>query len=88
MGGGDADGFDPGAGDGRFKAPSLRNVAVRPPYMHDGRFETLREVIGHYDADVAPHPFLDMNLLDRPSSSPADPSGPSASASPNRRSPR
>ena len=58
-------GFDPGAGDGRFKAPSLRNVAIRPPYMHDGRFATLREVIGHYDADVAPHPFLDMNLLDR-----------------------
>ncbi len=63
--GGGAGGLDPGAGDGRFKAPSLRNVAIRPPYMHDGRFETLREVIGHYDADVAPHPFLDMNLLDR-----------------------
>ena len=56
---------DPGAGDGRFKAPSLRNVAVRPPYMHDGRFATLREVVEHYDAEVAPHPFLDMNLLDR-----------------------
>ena len=65
VGGSGPGGFDPGAGDGRFKAPSLRNVAVRPPYMHDGRFETLREVIGHYDADVAPHPFLDMNLLDR-----------------------
>ncbi len=58
-------GVDFGAGDGRFKAPSLRNVAIRPPYMHDGRFESLREVIEHYDADVAPHPFLDMNLLDR-----------------------
>ena len=56
---------DPGAGDGRFKAPSLRNVAVRAPYMHDGRFATLREVISHYDAGVAPHPFLDMALLDR-----------------------
>ena len=65
MGGDDPGGPDPGAGDGRFKAPSLRNVAVRPPYMHDGRFETLREVIEHYDAEVAPHPFLDMNLLDR-----------------------
>ena len=60
-----AAGADPGAGDGRFKAPSLRNVAIRPPYMHDGRFATLREVIEHYDAQVAPHPFLDMNLLDR-----------------------
>ena len=62
---GRAAGVDPGAGDGRFKAPSLRNVAIRPPYMHDGRFESLREVIDHYDAEVAPHPFLDMNLLDR-----------------------
>ena len=60
-----AGGGDPGAGDGRFKAPSLRNVAIRPPYMHDGRFQSLREAIEHYDAEVAPHPFLDMNLLDR-----------------------
>ena len=36
---------DQGAGDGRFKAPSLRNVAVRAPYMHDGRFATLRDVV-------------------------------------------
>ncbi len=64
-GGGDAGGSDAGAGDGRFKAPSLRNVAIRPPYMHDGRFASMREVIEHYDAEVAPHPFLDMNLLDR-----------------------
>ena len=56
---------DDGAGDGRFKAPSLRNVAVRAPYMHDGRFATLREVIEHYNAEVQAHPFLDMTLLDR-----------------------
>ena len=64
-GGSDPGGSDIGAGDGRFKAPSLRNVAIRPPYMHDGRFDTLRAVIEHYDAQVAPHPFLDMALLDR-----------------------
>ena len=64
-GGGDAGRSDVGAGDGRFKAPSLRNVAIRPPYMHDGRLASLREVIEHYDADIAPHPFLDMALLDR-----------------------
>ena len=64
-GGGDPAAGDAGAGDGRFKAPSLRNLAVRPPYMHDGRFRSLREVIEHYDARVAPHPFLDMALLDR-----------------------
>ena len=43
---------DVGAGGGRFKAPSLRNIAVRPPYMHDGRFSTLRQVIDHYDSGV------------------------------------
>lgn len=36
---------DNGTGRGRFKAPSLRNIAVRAPYMHDGRFATLREVV-------------------------------------------
>ena len=54
-----------GAGDGRFKAPSLRNVAVHAPYMHDGRFATLREVIAHCSAEVHSHPLLDMALLDR-----------------------
>lgn len=37
------------AGDmGRFRAPSLRNVTVTGPYMHDGSIATLREVIAHY----------------------------------------
>lgn len=35
---------------GKFKTPSLRNVAVSAPYMHDGRFATLEEVIDHYDS--------------------------------------
>jgi cytochrome c peroxidase len=35
--------------DGEFKVPSLRNVAVTAPYMHDGSFGTLREVIDYYD---------------------------------------
>jgi len=34
--------------NGRFKAPSLRNLAYTAPYMHDGRFATLDEVINHY----------------------------------------
>jgi cytochrome c peroxidase len=34
--------------NGRFKAPSLRNLLYTSPYMHDGRFETLEEVINHY----------------------------------------
>ena len=34
---------------GRFKTPTLRNLADTPPYMHDGRYRTLEEVIDHYD---------------------------------------
>lgn len=43
----------------RFKIPSLRNVALTAPYMHDGRFANLREVIDHYDHGVQPYPNLD-----------------------------
>lgn len=39
--------------DGKFKTPSLRNVELSGPYMHDGRFKTLEEVIKFYDEDVA-----------------------------------
>jgi hypothetical protein len=35
---------------GRFKAPSLRNIALTAPYMHDGSIATLEEVIAHYEA--------------------------------------
>ncbi|MBV9506670.1 MAG: di-heme enzyme, partial [Acidobacteriia bacterium] len=35
---------------GRFRAPSLRNIAVTAPYMHDGSLTTLEEVIDHYAA--------------------------------------
>jgi cytochrome c peroxidase len=35
---------------GRFKAPSLRNIAVTAPYMHDGSIATLSEVLDHYAA--------------------------------------
>ena len=34
---------------GRFRVPSLRNVALTAPYMHDGRFDTLMEVLEHYN---------------------------------------
>jgi cytochrome c peroxidase len=43
---------------GKFKVPSLRNVAVRAPYMHDGRFDSLDEVINHYSRFIQPHPNL------------------------------
>ena len=51
---------------GRFATPSLRNVALTAPYMHDGRFATLEEVIGHYDHGVVRTPSLDPNLGKHP----------------------
>jgi cytochrome c peroxidase len=53
---------DQGAGNGRFKAPSLRNVAVRGRYMHDGRFASLAAVIDFYDRGVQPNPNLAQQL--------------------------
>ncbi len=47
---------------GRFKSPSLRNVDLTAPYMHDGRFDTLEKVIDHYSKGVKPHPNLDIKL--------------------------
>ncbi len=39
---------------GRFRVPSLRNIALTAPYMHDGRFNTLEEVLDHYSAHIQP----------------------------------
>lgn len=47
---------------GKFKVPSLRNIAITPPYMHDGRFATLEEVIDHYNEGIHPSPSLDPAL--------------------------
>ncbi len=58
----DAVNADTGAGRGAFKAPSLRNVAVRPRFMHDGRFTTLAQVIDFYDSGVQPNANLDPRL--------------------------
>ena len=54
---------DPG-GDGFFRPASLRNVAFTAPYMHDGRFVTLREVVDHYDHGVKSSPHLAGLLRD------------------------
>lgn len=51
---------------GRFKTPSLRNVALTAPYMHDGRFATLEEVVAHYDHGVKRAAALDPNLAKHP----------------------
>lgn len=47
---------------GKFKIPSLRNVAYTAPYMHDGRFATLEDVIDHYSEGIANNPNLDNRL--------------------------
>ena len=43
---------------GRFRVPTLRNIALTGPYMHDGRFGTLEEVLDHYSDHVLPTPNL------------------------------
>jgi len=58
---------DPGLGkvtgdpsdNGKFRSPSLRNLAFTAPYMHDGRFATLDEVIDHYSEGLQNSPTID-----------------------------
>lgn len=47
---------------GKFKTPTLRNVALTAPYMNDGRFQTLSEVIEHYNTGVKITPTVDPVL--------------------------
>jgi len=47
---------------GKFKTPSLRNLAFTAPYMHDGRFKTLMEVINFYDNGTKNSPNVDANI--------------------------
>lgn len=63
---------DPGRGgltklavdQGKFIAPTLRNITLTAPYMHDGRFKTLEEVLDHYSDHVQmTSPNLDPNLI-------------------------
>ena len=48
---------------GKFKVPSLRNIAVTFPYMHDGRFATLEEVIDHYNEGIKESRTADPTVL-------------------------
>lgn len=45
--------------DGKMRAPSLRNIALTAPYMHDGRFKTLEEVLDHYNEHIKQTANLD-----------------------------
>lgn len=55
---------DQGAGEGRFKTTTMRNIAVRGRFMHDGRFTSLQQVVDFYDQGVQAHPSLDSILRD------------------------
>ncbi len=50
------------AQNGTFKVPTLRNIALTGPYMHDGRFETLEDVVEHYSNGIQNHPNLSFQL--------------------------
>jgi len=50
--------------EGLFKAPPLRNIELTAPYMHDGRFKTLEEVVEHYNSGIQPNPALSPELMD------------------------
>lgn len=49
--------------NGKFMIPALLNVEYTAPYMHDGRFKTLEEVVEHYNSGIQAHPNLDFKLL-------------------------
>lgn len=70
----DVDYSDPGRSEitgnqkdkGRYKVPTLMNIGKTAPYMHDGRFNTLRNVIDHYDHGIQPQTNLHFALREVP----------------------
>jgi cytochrome c peroxidase len=51
---------------GKWKTPTLRNIALTAPYMHDGRFKTLEEVLDHYNGGIIKTPTVHPKLYSRP----------------------
>ena len=47
---------------GAFRTPTLRDVALTGPYMHDGRFDTLEQVVDYYSNGVIANPYLDVEM--------------------------
>jgi cytochrome c peroxidase len=47
---------------GKFRTPSLRDIALTAPYMHDGSVRTLEEVVEFYDRGGNPNPLLDHRI--------------------------
>lgn len=56
---------DKGKNNGAFRIPSLRNVGLTAPYMHDGRFASLDQVVDHYNSGIQAHPDLDPKFIDK-----------------------
>ena len=54
---------DQDSDNGKFKVPSLRNIALTPPYMHDGRFSSLEEVVEHYNSGMQMSSTIDPALI-------------------------
>jgi len=51
--------------DGKFKVPSMQNIALTAPYMHDGRLKTLEEVLDYYNEHISANsPNIDPELLE------------------------
>lgn len=50
---------------GRFRVVTLRNIALTAPYMHDGRFKNLEEVLDHYNEHIRPSKSLSLSLQGR-----------------------
>lgn len=61
--------------NGKFKVPSLRNIGLTAPYMHDGRFATLEEVVEFYNSQVVDHPNLAPQLRGGGPGGPGGPGG-------------
>lgn len=55
---------DDGFGRGQFKIPTLRNIALTGPYMHDGRYSSLEEVVDHYSSNIKLHENLDDKFVE------------------------
>jgi cytochrome c peroxidase len=53
---------DPGAGQGNFKTPTLRDITRTQPYMHDGSITSLDEVVEYYDRGGNRNPYLDSEV--------------------------
>ncbi len=67
------------ADKGLFKVPTLRNIALTAPYMHDGRFATLEEVLDHYNEGIKLSSTLSPLIAEADNASQASPNDSNAS---------